>query len=109
MLVVTKFKVLYGLEYLTHNIHNLLYLAHEVNAFASLEFSCVKFENHMSNIVNRVFEENSLPVKKEVKKAYPIIKYITNSSKIKMLEFDGFTSGKEKTNCVYYQFYQFNY
>lgn len=102
---------MYGVEYLTHNIHNLLHLAQDVKTFGCLDqFSCFKYENYMSNIkgkvqnapkpieqlVNRVFEENSIPVTKQCRKAFPVIQNNRNSTEIKELIFDGFTLTKKK-------------
>lgn len=74
---VSNFGSIYGNEYLSYNVHNLLHLSSDVQTFGSLEnFNCFKFENHMQKIKkklhlcgkpleeisNRVFEELQLPV-----------------------------------------------
>lgn len=85
---VNNYKVLYGRQFMSYNIHNLLYLANEVKTFGPLDFSCFKFENYLKNlrdkiqnsskpleqIYNRLHEEKEIPVVKE-SKSYPIIHY----------------------------------
>jgi len=74
---VSNYGNIYGDEYMSHNVHNLLHLSNDVRNFGSLDnFSCFKFENHMQKIKkklhqsgtplqefsNRTFEELQLPI-----------------------------------------------
>lgn len=48
---VQSFVTLYGTAHASHNIHNLLHLVADVRKFGTLDnFSCFRFENHMSAI-----------------------------------------------------------
>lgn len=48
---VRNFSKLYGSEFITHNIHNLIHLCDDVLLYGALDnFSAFKFENYMSEI-----------------------------------------------------------
>lgn len=48
---VLSFQNIYGEEYVSHNVHNLIHLASDVKKYGALdEFSAFKFENHMSKL-----------------------------------------------------------
>lgn len=112
---VEKYKILYGVQYLTHNVHNLLHLANDVKTFGCFDtYSCFKFENFMASIkgkiqnapkpleqvINRTYEENALPIKTVSKNSYPFIKFTKNRSQIKALVYDVFTLTTEKTSKI---------
>jgi len=110
---------IYGNEYLSHNVHNVIHLANDVKTFGNLDnFSCFKFENHMQKIKkklhqsgkpleelsNRMFEELQLPIQPyERTMQYPIIVYKTRSDNkdISYLQFKCFKIAINKSdNCV---------
>ncbi|KAB0794567.1 hypothetical protein PPYR_11406 [Photinus pyralis] len=108
---------LYGEEFLSYNVHNLIHLAADVKELGSLDkFSAFKFENFMQEIkhklqnsgnylqqfVNRLREEMCLSVTYENSKKYPIIFYCKNNVQIvDYIQFDGFTISKSKyDNCI---------
>lgn len=112
---VDQYKKLYGIKYISHNIHNLIHLADEAKRFGCLdEFSCFKFENFMIDIkskvqdcprpleqvVLRTLEENTLPVTKECIQSYPIIK--RSRSGITELHYRSFriTSKRKDNTCL---------
>jgi len=48
---VKCFQIIYGKKYVSHNVHNLLHLADDVETFGPLdEFSAFRFENYLSKI-----------------------------------------------------------
>lgn len=48
---VISFEILYGKQYISHNIHNLLHLCCDVRRFGPLDsFSAFRFENYMTSI-----------------------------------------------------------
>lgn len=109
---VEEYRNLYGSNSISYNVHNLIHLAKDCKKFGSLDdFSTFKFENFMSNIkgkvkdapkpleqvVNRVHEEDALPVMKRIVPSYPVIKKLDNG-KINSLEFNGFTLNSKKKN-----------
>lgn len=48
---IIKYKEIYGKEYITYNVHNLLHLCDDVLLFGKLDnFSAFQFENYMSKI-----------------------------------------------------------
>lgn len=115
---ISQYGNMFGLEYLSHNVHNLEHLANDVKTLGCLDaFSCFKFENHMQKIKkrikncgkpleeysNRILELNQLPPEKYYLKSYPIIhfkKAVQGSNDISHLEFNGFTIfTKENENC----------
>lgn len=52
---VKNFKKIYGNEYITFNVHNLLHLCDDVLLYGTLDnFSAFKFENYMSNIKRNI-------------------------------------------------------
>jgi len=52
---------IYGNEYLSHNIHNVIHLANDVKTFGNLDnFSCFKFENHMQKIKKKSHQSGKL-------------------------------------------------
>lgn len=57
---VQNFQTLYGVQFMSHNVHNLLHLCDEVRKFSSVDnFSAFPFENFMIQIkkVLRKFEK----------------------------------------------------
>ncbi|CAL1672336.1 unnamed protein product [Lasius platythorax] len=78
---VSHYGELYGPEYITYNVHNLVHLASDVTRFGCLDqFSAYKFENCLQaikqqvqnsqrplhQIVNRITEENALPIQTQI-------------------------------------------
>lgn len=52
---VTSFQNLYGTQYVSHNVHNLLHLCNDVRTFGSLDtFSAFRFENYMTCIKRKL-------------------------------------------------------
>lgn len=112
---VTNFGNVYGDEYLSYNVHNLIHLANDVQNFGSLDnFSCFKFENHMQKIkkkiknsgkplqelANRISEELQIPIQPCNMVQYPISVYSKNN-KICYIQFQNFKiSKKEQDNCA---------
>lgn len=112
---VSHYGELYGREYITYNVHNLVHLADESLRLGCLDqFSAFKFENCLQTIkkrvknsqrplhqiVNRITEENVLLIQTQCHKSYPIVHHSKSSTKIKLLEFDGFSiSIKDYENC----------
>lgn len=48
---VTSFSIIYGKEYVTYNVHNLIHLCADVRKYGPLDmFSAFRFENYMSSI-----------------------------------------------------------
>lgn len=48
---VESFEKIYGKEYMSHNVHNLLHLSNEVRKFGPLDsFSSFRFENFLQNL-----------------------------------------------------------
>lgn len=91
-----------------------MHLASDVARFGCLDqFSAFKFENCLQTIkkqvknsqrplhqiVNRITEENALPIQTQYRKSYPVIHY-SRSTTDKLLEFDGFCiSTEDYENC----------
>lgn len=47
---VTSFEILYGKQYVSHNVHNFLHLCSDVRIFGPLDnFSAFRFENFVIN------------------------------------------------------------
>lgn len=91
---VSNYGKIYGEEYMSYNVHNLLHLSNDVQNFGSLDnFSCFKYENHMQKIKNklhnsgapleqfsnRIFEELQLPIRPLKVEKYPIVVYKKNN------------------------------
>ncbi|XP_067209214.1 uncharacterized protein [Linepithema humile] len=59
---VQQFKTLYGKEYVTSNVHNLIHLNESVKAFGTLDgFSAFDFENHMQTL-KRLLRKHAKPL-----------------------------------------------
>lgn len=49
---VQTFKILYGAEHISHNVHNLLHITHDVKNFGPLQdFSAFPYENYLQTIL----------------------------------------------------------
>lgn len=112
---VSNYGNIYGDEYLSHNVHNLIHLSNDVRIFRSLDnFSCFKFENNMQKIkrklhqsgtpleefANRMFEELQLPVRPCKVQTYPIVVYTKNNA-ISHVQFKYFKIAvNEADNCA---------
>lgn len=111
---VSNFGEIYGHEYLSYNVHNLIHLANDVQMFGSLDnFSCFKYENYMQiikkklhrsgkpleELTNRIFEESQLPIESCHMQKYPIVFY--KKEKISHLQFQTFKIDINKSdNCA---------
>lgn len=111
---VSQYKYIYGEEYVSHNVHNLIHISKDVQNFGSLDnFSCFKYENYMQKIkkklhqsgvpleevCNRIFEELQLQINPLKVEKYPIIMYKKNI--ISYLKFKNFKIAKsEPDNCA---------
>ncbi|CAG9763555.1 unnamed protein product [Ceutorhynchus assimilis] len=72
---VESFSDLYGSEYISHNIHNLLHLADDVRSFGPLyTFSAFKFENFMRTF-KKCLRKNEKPLQQIIKRKEEIDKF----------------------------------
>lgn len=89
---VNTFATLYGEQHISHNIHNLLHIADDVNIFGSIEnFAAFPYENNMlflkklvrkgdqplQQIVNRIYEQkntSSSMAKNNKNDKFPLVK-----------------------------------
>lgn len=56
------FKKIYGAAFMSHNLHNLLYICSDVQKYGPLdEFSAFRFENYMSNI-KKILRKHEKPL-----------------------------------------------
>lgn len=115
MYFVSNYENIYGEEYLSYNVHNLIHLVNDVHRFGSLDnFSCFKYENYMQKIknklrrsgkslkelANRVFEELQLSIQSCHMKKYPIVNY-TKKNEISHIQFKTFKIAiNEFDNCA---------
>lgn len=115
---VSNYKNIYGGEYLSYNVHNLIHLANDVKIFGCLDnFSCFKFENHMQKIKNklhqsgkplqelsnRMFEELQVSIQPYNCTQYPVVVYKdrSNNKDISYLQFKCFKIAINKSdNCA---------
>ncbi|XP_031356986.1 uncharacterized protein LOC116180936 [Photinus pyralis] len=112
---VRKYGNMYGLHYLSYNVHNLIHLAQDVKRLGQLEnFSGFKFENYLYNlkrklhisgrpleqICNRIIEEKNH--NRNVLQKYPILHSKLNV--IYKAEFESFTLTTTAPNsyCILY-------
>lgn len=111
---VSNYGKIYGYEYISFNVHNLVHIAKDVQHFGCLDnFSCFKYENYMQKVKrklhqsgkplqelsNRLFEESRLPIHSYRIMQYPII--IWKHNKILYLKFKNFKVGLNNIdNCV---------
>lgn len=65
---VQSFEILYGKQYISHNVHNLLHLCADVRIYGSLDnFSAFRFENYMMTI-KRQLRKNEKPLQQLIKR-----------------------------------------
>jgi len=111
---VENYIVLYGLKSMTFNIHNLIHIADDVKNMGCLDsFSCFCFENFLKTlkakiktaanplhqVVNRLYEEFSLPPQTAEYKCFPIV-HRTNQDQIKKIDFEAFSiTAKSPDRC----------
>ena len=68
---VKSFSTLYGKEYISDNVHNLLHLCNDVRKYGPLDvFSAFKFENFMQSIKKLVRKSELLYTLQQVYKRY---------------------------------------
>ena len=59
---VNDFEILYGAEYVTHNVHNLLHLTNDTRKYGILEeFSAFTFENFIA-CIKRMIRKGAQPL-----------------------------------------------
>lgn len=112
---VSNYGNIYGNEYISHNVHNLLHLCDDVQHFGCLDnFSCFKYENHMQKIKNklhqlgaplqefsnRIFEELKLPIQTCKEQHYPIVFHKKNYD-ISYVQYKNFKiTTNQADNCA---------
>lgn len=65
---VVSFEILYGKEYISHNVHNLLHLCSDVRIFGPLDnFSAFRFENFMTS-VKRLLRKKEKPLQQLIRR-----------------------------------------
>lgn len=65
---VNTFKVLYGAENISHNVHNLLHLSEDVRLYGPLDnFSAFPFENYLQSILKSI-RKNEKPLAQIIKR-----------------------------------------
>jgi len=65
---IITFKKLYGICYMSHNVHNLIHLVDDVKRFGLLDnFSAFKFENYMQ-ILKKYLRKSDKPLQQVVRK-----------------------------------------
>lgn len=65
---MTSFQILYGKQYVSHNVHNLLHLCSDVRIFGPLnKFSAFRFENFMTSI-KRLLRKNEKPLQQLIRR-----------------------------------------
>lgn len=76
---VQSFSDLYSIDYMSHNIHNLLHLADDVRNFGPLyTFSAFKFENFMRTF-KKCLRKNEKPLQQIIKRKKEIDKFDQDS------------------------------
>lgn len=117
---VENFGKIYGHQFVSYNVHNLVYICDDVKLFGPLDgYSCFKFENYLqklkkkvkttgrslAQIVNRLTEESIIVKRYEKIITYPIITFFNdNNDKLKLiksLKYENyFLSAKIGDNCI---------
>jgi len=65
---VNTFKILYGAENISHNVHNLLHLSEHVRVYGPLDnFSAFPFENYLQSILKTI-RKNEKPLAQIIKR-----------------------------------------
>lgn len=65
---VKSFEILYGKQYISHNVHNLLHICSDVRTYGPLDkFSAFRFENYMSFIKRRL-RKNEKPLQQLIRR-----------------------------------------
>lgn len=81
---VNNYRNLYGIEYVTHNVHNLIHLADDVLTYGPLDnFSAFKFENYMSKIKTMLKSSN-----------YPLQQFVNRLQEIRTYSYKYLTVNK---------------
>lgn len=78
---VKSFENIYGKEYISHNVHNLLHLCDDVKHFGPLDmFSAFPFENHMQ-VLKKFVRKGDKPIQQIVRRIHER-NYISMSSDV---------------------------
>jgi len=85
---VLGFQNIYGKEYVSHNIHNLIHLAQDVQTYGALDvFGAFRFENHMGKL-KKMIRKADKPLQQLAKRFSELEniesnrKYLNNKSKL---------------------------
>ncbi|KYM95089.1 hypothetical protein ALC62_14272 [Cyphomyrmex costatus] len=85
---VVKYKKIYGKEYITYNMHNLLHLHNDVLLFGKLDnFSAFRFESYMSKI-KRNLKNSRYPLQQIYNRITEERNLIYNKKKLSLLQDD---------------------
>lgn len=76
---VTSFSRIYGIKYISHNIHNLLHLTSDVKKFGSLDiFSAFQFESYICGL-KKLVRKGDKPLEQIAKRLHELNFCINNS------------------------------
>jgi len=85
---VEKYKKIYGHEYITYNVHNLLHLCDDVLLFGKVDnFSAFKFESYMSKIKRKI-KNSRYPLQQIYNRVIEDRKCLTSINMFNLLEGD---------------------
>lgn len=109
---VKTFATLYGNEFISHNIHNLLHISRDVHNFGALDnFSAFPFENYMQ-VLKKFIRKSEKPLSQVVRRIVESEKIFTMKQKVPMLEcrpFKEHQNGPLIGNCQNPQFLEYNF
>lgn len=65
---IKTFKTLYGVQNISHNVHSLVHLVHDVKIFGPLDnFSAFKFENYMQ-VIKKLIRKSDKPLQQVIRR-----------------------------------------
>ncbi|XP_044765188.1 uncharacterized protein LOC123321583 isoform X1 [Coccinella septempunctata] len=85
---VRNYGNLYGEEYLTYNVHNLLHLCDDVKRFGWLDkYSAFKFENFMYSLKKKLCLSSGKPLQQIAKRLHELSDQTTHHEKVRKIPF----------------------
>lgn len=84
---ISSFKLIYGMQNVSHNIHGLIHIAQDVKKFGTLDcFSAFKYENYLQRF-KKILKKHDKPLEQRVRRYFEYEYKINKAEELEITDF----------------------